>query len=152
MHEQRKPWVPLILEASYRPNGWLGIMLGSRMYYEFTEAALSTAQEWERVANGVSQEVRRHGSPPPSSEVAAEARPHEAVVAASPAGASAAAAPDVPTREVSAAVRQAAAGVNVSSAVHSNLRTAANYNISNSSNDHISSSNSNIGNTSIVLL
>ena len=26
VHEQRKPWVPLILEASYKPTGWLGIM------------------------------------------------------------------------------------------------------------------------------
>ena len=26
MHEQKKPWVPLMMEASYRPSGWLGIM------------------------------------------------------------------------------------------------------------------------------
>ena len=26
VHEQRKPWVPLMLEASYKPTGWLGIM------------------------------------------------------------------------------------------------------------------------------
>ena len=26
VHEQRKPWVPLMLEATYRPTGWLGIM------------------------------------------------------------------------------------------------------------------------------
>ena len=26
VHEQKKAWVPLILEASYRPSGWLGIM------------------------------------------------------------------------------------------------------------------------------
>ena len=26
VHEQKKPWVPLMLEASYRPSGWLGIM------------------------------------------------------------------------------------------------------------------------------
>ena len=26
MHEQKKPWVPLMLAASYRPSGWLGIM------------------------------------------------------------------------------------------------------------------------------
>ena len=60
MHEQRKPWVPLILEASYRPKGWLGIMLGSRLYYEFTEAALADQANWERLADGVAVEVRRH--------------------------------------------------------------------------------------------
>ena len=26
VHEQDKAWVPLMLEESYRPNGWLGIM------------------------------------------------------------------------------------------------------------------------------
>ena len=26
VHEQAKPWVPLMLAASYRPSGWLGIM------------------------------------------------------------------------------------------------------------------------------
>ena len=26
MHEQRKPWLPLMLEAGYKPSGWLGIM------------------------------------------------------------------------------------------------------------------------------
>ena len=26
VHEQKKPWVPLMLEDSYRPSGWLGIM------------------------------------------------------------------------------------------------------------------------------
>ena len=26
VHEQKKAWVPLILEAAYRPSGWLGIM------------------------------------------------------------------------------------------------------------------------------
>ena len=26
VHEQRKPWVPLMLEEAYRPSGWLGIM------------------------------------------------------------------------------------------------------------------------------
>ncbi len=26
VHEQKKAWVPLMLEASFRPTGWLGIM------------------------------------------------------------------------------------------------------------------------------
>ena len=67
VHEQRKPWVPLILEASYRPKGWLGIMLGSRLYFEFTEAALSNGEDWERVADGVAAwragaELGAHGA------------------------------------------------------------------------------------------
>ena len=30
VHEQRKPWVPLMLEEAYRPKGWLGIMCAAR--------------------------------------------------------------------------------------------------------------------------
>ena len=26
VHEQRKSWVPLMLEVAYKPSGWLGIM------------------------------------------------------------------------------------------------------------------------------
>ena len=39
--------------------------LGSRLYYEFTEAALSSEAEWERLADSVAVEVRRHGAPAP---------------------------------------------------------------------------------------
>ena len=38
-------------------------MLGSRLYYEFTAATLGSRVEWQRVADGVAQEVRRHGGP-----------------------------------------------------------------------------------------
>ena len=77
VHEQRKAWVPLMLEKSYRPTGWLGIMLGSRLYYEFTEAALAEHANWERLADSVALEVRRHGAPAPHS-------PAPTVVAAAP--------------------------------------------------------------------
>ena len=33
--------------------------LGSRLYYEFTEAALSNEAEWERLADSVAMEERR---------------------------------------------------------------------------------------------
>ena len=84
VHEQRKPWVPLMMELSYRPKGWLGIMLGSRLYFEFTEAALSNDEDWERVADSVAREVRQHGAPLPSDSPAAQAvaetaSPQEAV-------------------------------------------------------------------------
>ena len=144
VHEQRKPWVPLILEASYRPKGWLGIMLGSRLYYEFTEAALSSGEDWERIADGVAQEVRRHGAPAASSgstaqAVAEGARPREAgdVVAAAPL-----AVPRGVATVGPAPTREAAGGVNVNSVAHSSSTT-----ISNSNN-----TTNNIGYTSIVLL
>ena len=135
-----------MLETSYRPNGWLGIMLGSRLYYEFTEAALGNAAEWERVADSVSQEVRRHGAPPPSSQAAASARPQEAVgvAASSPVPALTVSTRKAPPAAGSPPMREVAAGVGVSSVVHNN--NTMNY-FNNSNTSHVS----NIGNTSIVL-
>ena len=140
VHEQRKPWVPLILEASYRPKGWLGIMLGSRLYYEFTDAVLSNAEDWKRIADSVAQEVRRHGG----AQAVAEARPQEAVAVAA-----AAAAPAVPMAIVSPPMREAAAGVSVSSAT----TNTSIFNTNNSTNTSNASATNN-GNTvtSIVLL
>ena len=145
VHEQRKPWVPLILEPSYRPNGWLGIMLGSRLYYEFTATVLSDATLWERLNDSVAAEVRRHGAPPPSSgpmaHAVAKAAPQEAAGKA----AAAQAVQKGPVAHLGATLAPAhgvaAAGVSVSSVVHNNTIT----------ND--SSTNINTGNTtSIVLL
>ncbi|CAF0847844.1 unnamed protein product [Brachionus calyciflorus] len=31
------PFVPLILQKGYRPNGWLGIILGTRIFIDFTK-------------------------------------------------------------------------------------------------------------------
>ena len=143
MHEQRKPWVPLILEASYRPKGWLGIMLGSRLYYEFTEAVLGSGEDWERIADSVAQEVRRHGAPPPTAQAAAEARPQQAIDADVAAVAHAVPKGTAVARPLQR-MRDAAAGVSVSSVTTNNT----NIHTNNSNN----SSNNNSGNTSIVLL
>ena len=141
VHERRKPWVPLMMQPSYRPNGWLGIMLGSRLYYEFTEAALGNAEDWKRIADSVAQEVRRRGG----AQAVAGARPQEAVAVA--VAAAAAAAPAVPTATVSPPMREAAAGVSVSSAT-TNTSIFNNYSTNSSTNASTTSS----GNTSIVLL
>jgi len=33
----RKEFIPLMLESDYQPDGWLGILLGSKLYYKFDE-------------------------------------------------------------------------------------------------------------------
>ena len=157
VHEQRKPWVPLMMELSYRPKGWLGIMLGSRLYYEFTEAALGNDEDWERVADSVAREVRRHGAPLPSAGAAAQAvvetaSPQEAVDDAVPAVVDSA----VPTGLAAmrpAPTREAAGGVSVSSVAHISSNHASNYSTTDSNNINNSSNIvNNIGSTSIVLL
>ena len=158
VHEQRKPWVPLMMEPSYRPNGWLGIMLGSRLYYEFTEAMLGDDEDWERVADSVAREVRRHGAPLPSAGPAAQAvaetvSPQEAVGDDAAAAVAASAVPTGLATERPAPTREAAGGVSVSSVAHNSSNHASNYSTTDRS-VHMNNSNigSNMGNTSIVLL
>ena len=134
--------------------------LGSRLYFEFTEAALGDGATWEGLADGVAVEVRRHGATPPSSPqsvVTASAAPAEVAVqdgeinaAVSPAKVLAPVelAPRSPTHGAAAP-----AGVGASSVVHlDNRRNTVNHITSSSSNTTTKSSN--IGNTTnnIVML
>ncbi|GFO26287.1 hypothetical protein PoB_005279200 [Plakobranchus ocellatus] len=34
--QQRKPIIPLIMQRGYKPDGWLGLILGSKLYYDFS--------------------------------------------------------------------------------------------------------------------
>jgi len=34
----RKPIIPVLVEPNYRPDGWLGAILGTKMYYDLTSA------------------------------------------------------------------------------------------------------------------
>ena len=119
--------------------------LGSRLYYEFTEAALSDGVAWERLADGVAVEVRRHGAPAPSNPppMGAGAVAVKAATSASPPPAKmvAAMAPaTVPVREYTAP----GAGVG-SSVMHT---TVKNYysNVNNSKANHVNNSSSDCGN------
>ena len=125
--------------------------LGSRLYFEFTGAALGDSAAWEGLADSVALEVRRHGAPtPPNPQPAATApaalttavAEHDVGEAApSPATAQepAALAAPRPARGLAAP-----AGVSVQS-VHVDNRTANHTN-----NNAIT--NTNTGNTSILLL
>ena len=127
--------------------------LGSRLYFEFTAAALGDGAAWEGLADSVAVEVRRHGAPAPASlraAPAATAGPAAQVTAQDGVGEAAVAPAMVlaPTALAAAAAARGvagAAGAGMSSVVH----------VDNHSNSVTNTSNSNIGNTStnnIVLL
>ena len=124
--------------------------LGSRLYFEFTAAALGDGAAWEGLADGVAVEVRRHGALTGPAPALAEAAAHGAVgeVAAPPtmvpAPTALAAAPPPAMREVSA---PGVAG-GVSSVVHVDNNSNSNRYANNST----TTTNNNSGNTSIVLL
>ncbi|EDO33720.1 predicted protein, partial [Nematostella vectensis] len=34
-YTQKKPIVPLMMENGYKPDGWLGMIMGSKLYFNF---------------------------------------------------------------------------------------------------------------------
>ena len=40
-HQQELDMIPLMMQKDYKANGWLGLILGTRMYYRFGEELLS---------------------------------------------------------------------------------------------------------------
>ena len=128
--------------------------LGSRLYYEFVATALGDDVAWERLADSVAVEVRRHGAPAPASPDAAPKVPPPAVVAA-PDGMGEAAAPAAtvlaPTALLPTATRGVAApaGMGASTSTSSLVMHVDNHSVTNASNF---GNNSNTTNSSIVLL
>ena len=67
--------VPLIMKSSYRPDGWLGILVSGKIYVDFTKVDLDTA--YQRLIN----EINRHRtSTTPSVEENQKLPPHETII------------------------------------------------------------------------
>jgi hypothetical protein len=50
--QQHKCIIPLLTESGYRPRGWLGLLLGSKMYFDMTNMQEALA--------GLRKELQRH--------------------------------------------------------------------------------------------
>ena len=51
-YTRRKPIIPLMMEENYRPDGWLGIILGSKLYMNFKKDPHKGIQElWKEIKN-----------------------------------------------------------------------------------------------------
>ena len=37
--QQRKKIIPVIMESSYKPSGWLGALMGTRLYFDMSESS-----------------------------------------------------------------------------------------------------------------
>jgi len=46
----KKPIIPMMCEKQYRPNGWLGLVMGVKLYYDITNIATLHAQTAQLVA------------------------------------------------------------------------------------------------------
>ena len=51
------------MEKGFKPNGWLGLLLGTRMYYPFYPAAIDTDAGFAKSIDAVLREVGDRGKP-----------------------------------------------------------------------------------------
>lgn len=52
----RKEYIPLMVQKRYRPDGWLGMILGAKLYFDF-----SGKYPFEKPWNGLMKELKGMG-------------------------------------------------------------------------------------------
>jgi hypothetical protein len=62
-HQQKLEMIPLMMQDSYAPKGWLGLLLGTRLHYQFYDAASLDAQQFEERIDAVVRELGDRGRP-----------------------------------------------------------------------------------------
>ena len=53
--------VPLMMQKGYRANGWLGLILGTRLYYSFAGAESDDEAAFEQRMEGLCREIGSRG-------------------------------------------------------------------------------------------
>jgi hypothetical protein len=78
--------VPLLMQRGYKPKGWLGLILGTKMYYCFFAAAVDTDEEFMQQMDSLCREIGDRGKgslpegvPPAPAPVPVPATPPQAV-------------------------------------------------------------------------
>ena len=59
--QQQKDMVPLMLEEDYRAKGWLGMILGVRLYYKFCGLVLASESAFQAKADELCRELGERG-------------------------------------------------------------------------------------------
>ena len=60
-HQQQKDMVPLMMVDGYRPNGWLGMLLGVRLWYGFYGSVLASEAAFEGKVEELCRELGERG-------------------------------------------------------------------------------------------
>jgi len=58
--QQKKRIIPLMMEKGYRPSGWLGLLVGAKLYFEFTDKA---QEAFTQKLGELIKELRRYITP-----------------------------------------------------------------------------------------
>ena len=53
--------IPLMMERGYRPTGWLGLILGTRLWYPFHEEVVQTEESFTRQIEATVREIGERG-------------------------------------------------------------------------------------------
>ena len=59
--QQQKDMVPLMLEEGYRAKGWLGMILGVRLYYKFCGLVLASESAFQAKVDELCRELGERG-------------------------------------------------------------------------------------------
>ena len=68
-HQQETEMVPLMMEEGYRPNGWLGMLLGVRLWYGFCGPVLESEGAFESKMEELCRELGDRGLSAAESEI-----------------------------------------------------------------------------------
>jgi hypothetical protein len=60
-HQQQKPMVPLMMEKGFSPNGWLGLLLSTAMWYGFYDLENADDATFEGKVDAVAAEIGDRG-------------------------------------------------------------------------------------------
>jgi hypothetical protein len=70
-HQRGVDMIPLLVEKGYQPNGWLGLLMGTRLWYPFYHAEGDDEAAFERRLDAVVREIGDRGQPKPQPAAAA---------------------------------------------------------------------------------
>eukprot|EP01047_Picozoa_sp_COSAG01_P073196 COSAG01_NODE_11859_length_1846_cov_2.024614_1_plen_103_part_00 len=59
--QQKKDMVPLMMEERYSPSGWLGMLLGVRLWYGFCGLVLESEEAFKGKIDELCRELGEHG-------------------------------------------------------------------------------------------
>ena len=62
-HQQDVDIIPLMMEKGYKPTGWLGLIIGTRLYFDFHSAAVETDAAFMQQIDLVVRDLGERGKP-----------------------------------------------------------------------------------------
>jgi hypothetical protein len=62
-HQVSVDMIPLMMQEGYTPKAWLGLIMGTRLWYPFFESSVDTDTKFERQMDALTREIVDRGKP-----------------------------------------------------------------------------------------